>query len=92
MISKGGGSYPRWRGDGKELFYVASGGTLTSVDISAEPVFQAGAPRPLFQLPPDFIGSEVTPDGRRFLIGVPVAQSASVPFTVLLNWQATLKK
>ena len=92
LISKGGGSYPRWRGDGKELFYVASGGTLTSVDISAEPVFQAGAPRPLFQLPPDFIGSEVTPDGRRFLIGVPVAQSASVPFTVLLNWQATLKK
>ncbi len=92
LISKGGGTYPRWRGDGKELFYVASGGKLTSVDISAKPVFQAGAPRPLFQLPPGFIGSEVTPDGGRFLIGVPAALSASVPFTVLLNWQATLKK
>ena len=92
LISKGGGTYPRWRGDGKELFYVASGGKLTSVDISTKPVFQAGAPRPLFQLPLGFIGSEVTPDGSRFLIGVSVAQSASVPFTVVLNWQSTLKK
>jgi hypothetical protein len=38
------------------------------------------------------MGSEVTPDGSRFLIGVSVAQSASVPFTVVLNWQTTLKK
>jgi eukaryotic-like serine/threonine-protein kinase len=92
LISKGGGTNPRWRGDGKELFYVASDGKLMAVDISAKPVFKAGAPRPMFQLPPGFIGGDVTADGRRFLIGVPVAQSASVPFTVLLNWQATLKK
>ena len=92
LISKGGGTDPRWRGDGKELFYVASDGKLMSVDISTKPVFQAGVPRPLFQLPPGFIGGEVTADGRRFLIGVPVAQSASVPFTVVLNWQTTLKK
>lgn len=92
LISKGGGTNPKWRGDGKELFYVASDGKFMSVDISAKPVFQAGAPRPLFQLPPGFIGSEVTPDGRRFLIGVPVAQNTPVAFTVVLNWQTTLKK
>jgi hypothetical protein len=92
LISKGGGTGPRWRGDGKELFYVASDGKLMSVDISAKPVLEARTPRPLFQLPPGFIGGDVTPDGRRFLIGVPVAQSASVPFTVVLNWQTTLKK
>jgi dipeptidyl aminopeptidase/acylaminoacyl peptidase len=92
LISKGGGTDPRWRGDGKELFYVASNGKLMSVDISAKPLFEAGAPRPLFQLPPGFIGGDVTADGRRFLVGVPVAQSASVPFTVVLNWQMTLKK
>ncbi len=92
LISKGGGTDPRWRGDGKELFYVASDGKLMSVDISAKPVFEAGTPKPLFQLPPGFIGGDFTPDGRRFLIGVPVAQSASVPFTVVLNWQTTLKK
>jgi serine/threonine protein kinase/Tol biopolymer transport system component len=92
LISKGGGTDPRWRGDGKELFYVASDGKLMSVDISTKPVLEAGKPRPLFQLPPGFVGGGVTPDGRRFLIGVPVAQSASVPFTVVLNWQTILKK
>ena len=92
LISKGGGTDPRWRGGGKEVFYVASDGKLMSVDVSAKPVFEAGTPKPLFQLPPDFIGGDFTPDGRRFLIGVPVAQSASVPFTVVLNWQTTLKK
>jgi eukaryotic-like serine/threonine-protein kinase len=92
LISKGGGTDPRWRGDGKELFYLASDGKLMAVDISAKPIFKAGAPRPLFQLPPGSIGSDVTADGRRFLVGVPVAQSASVPFTVVLNWQTTLKK
>jgi len=92
LISKGGGNSPRWRGDGEELFYVASDGKLMSVDISAKPVFKAGAPGPLFQLPPGFIGADVTADGRRFLVGVPVAQTAEVPFTVVLNWQTTLKK
>jgi eukaryotic-like serine/threonine-protein kinase len=92
LISKDGGTNPRWRGDGKELFYVASDEKLMSVDISSKPVFQAGVPRPLFQLPPGFIGGEVTADGRRFLIGVPAALSASVPFTVVLNWQTALKK
>ena len=92
LISKGGGNNPRWRRDGKELFYVASDRKLMSVDISATPVFEAGTPRPLFQLPPGFIGGDVIADGRRFLVGVPVGQSASVPFTVVLNWQATLKK
>ena len=92
LISKGGGTGPRWRGDGKELFYVASDGKLMSVDIRAKPVFEAGAPRPLFQLPVGFIGVEVAADGRRFLVAVPVAQSASVPFTVVLNWQKILKK
>jgi eukaryotic-like serine/threonine-protein kinase len=92
LISKEGGTDPKWRGDGKELFYVASDGKLMSVDISAKSAFEAGTPRPLFQLPPGSIGGDVTADGKRFLIGMPVAQSASVPFTVVLNWQTNLKK
>ena len=92
LISKGGGTDPRWRGDGRELFYVASDGKLMSVDIDTKPVFAAGTSRPLFQLPPGVSGVDVTADGSRFLIGVPVAQSASVPFTVVLNWATTLKK
>jgi eukaryotic-like serine/threonine-protein kinase len=92
LISKGGGTDPRWRGDGNELFYVASDGKLMSVGISAKPAFEAGVPKPLFQLPPGFIGGDVTADGQRFLIGVPVAQSAAAPFTVVMNWQTSLKK
>jgi hypothetical protein len=43
------------RGDGKELFYVASDRKLLVVDISAKPALKAGAPRPLFQLPPGWL-------------------------------------
>jgi eukaryotic-like serine/threonine-protein kinase len=92
LISKRGGTEPRWRGDGKQLFYVASDGKLMLVDISAKPIFKAGAPRPLFQLPPGVLGFEVTADGERFLIDTPVALSAPAPFTVVLNWQTILKK
>ena len=92
LISKGGGTDPRWRGDGKELLYVAPDGKLMSVDISVNHVFEAGAPKPLFRLPPGFIGGDVTADGRSILVGVPLAQNASVPFTVVLNWQTSLKK
>ena len=55
-----------------------SDGKLMSVAISTKSVFEAGAPSPLFQLPAGFVGVDVTADGRRFLIGVAVAQSASV--------------
>jgi eukaryotic-like serine/threonine-protein kinase len=92
LISKEGGTDPKWRGDGKELFYLASDGELMSVDISAKSLFKAGAPRPLFQIRPGFFGGDVTADGKRFLIGMPLAQSAAVPLTVVLNWQASLKK
>jgi eukaryotic-like serine/threonine-protein kinase len=91
LISKRGWTDPRWRGEGKELFYVASDGKLLVVDISAKPALKAGAPRPLFQLPPGVIGFEVTADAERFLIGAPVG-GAPVPFTVVLNWQTALKK
>jgi eukaryotic-like serine/threonine-protein kinase len=92
LISKSGGTDPRWRGDGKELFYVAPDGKLMSVDISVNHVFETHAPKPLFQLPPGFIGGDVAADGRRFLVGVPLTQNASVPFTVVMNWQTTSKK
>jgi eukaryotic-like serine/threonine-protein kinase len=92
LISKGGGTNPRWRGDGKELFYMASDGKLMSVDIGAKPIFEAGSPRSLFQLPPGVLGFEVTADGERFLMNTPVALNAPAPFTVVLNWQMVLKQ
>jgi serine/threonine protein kinase len=91
MVSKNGGRAVRWRGDSKEIFYTGSGGDLMSVDVSTTPVFQAGMPKPMFKYPAP-INWDVTADGQRFLFAVPVGQNSASPYTVVLNWQAALKR
>ncbi|MGH9658354.1 MAG: TolB family protein, partial [Bryobacteraceae bacterium] len=91
LVSRGGGTAPRWRGDGKELFYLAPDGKMMAVEVMAGREFRAGAPTPLFQTPPGAIVGDVTSDGKRFLLVTPVGPSASAPFTVVLNWMAGLK-
>jgi eukaryotic-like serine/threonine-protein kinase len=93
QISKAGGVNPRWRGDGKELFYSTQDGRVMAVEVTANPSFQAGIPQPLFNVAPNASNLQVTPDGKRFLIAAPPQQTnAEVPITVLLNWPALLKK
>jgi eukaryotic-like serine/threonine-protein kinase len=94
MVSKDGGTAPVWRHDGKELFYMGADGSLTAVDVSTSGVFQAGVPKTLFKGPAGVIFFDVSPDGKRFLMVAPSATSAtpSPKFTVVLNWQAGLKK
>ena len=91
LVSQGGGTAPRWRGDGTELFYLSSDGKMMAVDVKAGQAFSAGAPGPLFQTPTGTIMGDVTADGKRFLLATPVGPSASAPFTVVLNWTAGLK-
>ena len=85
-----GGSDPRWRSD--KLFYVSPAATIMAVDVMPGAVFQAGTPKPIFKLPPGVITWDVTADGTRFLVAVPLEQSAQAPFTVVLNWQEGLKR
>jgi eukaryotic-like serine/threonine-protein kinase len=97
LISNSGGAQPRWRGDGKELYYAAPDANIMAVSIATQPAFEAGIPKALFRMPVaggPAIGSkwDVTADGQRFLIAAPAAASATTPFTVVLNWQAGLKK
>ena len=92
LVSRGGGTAPRWRGDGRELFYLAPGGKLMAVDVITSPRFQSGTPSPLFQTPPGTLAVDVAADGKRFLLVTPAGPSASVPFTVVLNWTASLKE
>ncbi len=92
LVSKGGGSAPRWRGDGGELFYLAPDGMVMAAEVGAGSPFQSGAPKPLYRMPAGATPGDVSADGKRFLVGVPVQQSAQTPFTVVLNWQAGLKK
>jgi Tol biopolymer transport system component len=92
MVSKDGGYNPLWRRDGKELFYLSLVGTAMAVDVNTSGVFQAGVPKVLFKLPPGVPSWDVSADGRRFLTVVPTASGAQSKFTVVLNWQAALKK
>jgi eukaryotic-like serine/threonine-protein kinase len=99
QVSRDGGNQPRWRRDGKELFYLSLGGKLMAVDVTEEPIFKAGSPKPLFQLPVTGVYSDAAlhvfrwdtaPDGKRFLINT--AKTSSEPLTVILNWTAELKQ
>jgi hypothetical protein len=92
LVSRGGGSAPRWRGDGREIFYLAPDGKMMAVDVITAPEFQAGTPKPLFQTPAGAIVGDVSADGKRFLLVAPAGPSASAPFTVVLNWTSGLKK
>ena len=91
-MSKGGGLLPRWRSDGKELFYQADR-TIMAVDVKADPVFQTGEPKALFEptnSAPSLWG--VAPDGKKFLATISVTENTQGPFNVVLNWPAMLKK
>jgi eukaryotic-like serine/threonine-protein kinase len=99
QVSKQGGSLPRWRADGKELFYLGRNGSsvmAAGIRVAGASV-QSDTPRELFPISPvpAVLTSpyDVTADGQRFLV---IQRSASeqgpAPLTVVTNWQAGLKK
>ena len=93
-VSTGGGTWPRWRGDGKELFFKALDNRMMSVPVHSGPTFEAGAPVALFDtndLEPDNLTYDVSSDGQRFLVSG-VFESASRPVIIRLNWLAGLKR
>jgi len=101
QVSVGGGVQPRWRRDGKELFYLATDGRLMATPISGGATFTHGVAKPLFKTAVIPHGSQsiglvtyydVSPEGQRFLCVIPSASDESfAPITVVLNWQAALK-
>ncbi|MDQ5856879.1 MAG: hypothetical protein M3542_01190, partial [Acidobacteriota bacterium] len=89
-ISASGGSLPRWRRDGKELFYLASNGDMVSVPTQVTGGFHAGSPSVLFTATPPPSDLDVTPDGQRFLFLE--GGQGDVPLTVVVNWAAEARK
>jgi Tol biopolymer transport system component len=88
QVSNRGGNFPRWRNDGRELYYRSPGdGKVMAVEIATSPVFRAGKPQPLGLVLP---GAWDSADGKRFLAAV--SPDGPQPDTVVLNWQAGLKK
>jgi Tol biopolymer transport system component len=98
VASNGGGAEPRWRADGRELFYVSADRRLMTVPTTMGPAFEAGTPGVLFEMNvrdlvyPYLRRYEVTPDGQRFVLQELMDRSSPSPLTVVVNWPALLKK
>jgi hypothetical protein len=97
QISNGGGTKPKWRGDGKEIFFMAPDDTLKAVPVSISATFEPGIPKALFKRTIERGGLArsrwtLTPDGQRFIVNAARVASQSAPFAVVLNWPATLAK
>ena len=93
-VSVEGGTEPRWRGDGRELFYVGPDRRLISVPIASGATFTPGLPAPLFEtrLADTWWWDYVVLPGGRFVIKQRVEQTPSSRVTVVLNWQAALHR
>jgi Tol biopolymer transport system component len=93
-ISAAGGSQPHWRGDGREIFYVARDGRMMVVPIGTGDSFDPGTAAPLFQtrLPPILTpfraGYSATADGQRFLLNNLAPDAEPSTITIVSNWRA----
>jgi Tol biopolymer transport system component len=93
MVSRDGGVMPRWRRDGRELFYISPNSEMMSVEVNSQSVFQSGTPHSLFLT--DMIDTgirtgpmswDIAPDGKRFLI-ISENSAGTSSLNVILNWR-----
>jgi serine/threonine-protein kinase len=92
QASPNGGAQPRWRSDGKELFYVENRNTMMAVPVSTGQGLTLGQPQRLFEsadlifrnLPwPQY---DVSADGQRFLTSTPVQEDTPPTIRIVQNW------
>src|SRR5262245_41294993 len=94
-VSTNGGYEPRWRADGREIYFLSEDRMLMAVPVAAGPSF--GIPKALFQtqVPPGVTANRThyvpNRDGQRFLVNM-ATDAVATPVTVVLNWTAALKK
>jgi eukaryotic-like serine/threonine-protein kinase len=96
-VSTAGGSQPKWRRDGRELFYMAPDRKLMAVEVKLGATFEAKAPQPLFSTRvltlTEFRNHyAVTGDGQRFLVNSQLDDTSVATITVFVNWTADLKR
>jgi hypothetical protein len=99
QVSTSSGRQPRWRGDGKEVFYLDSDNKLMGAGVNGQGAsLVVGAVRPLFEVhswAEESLGYwyvyDVTNDGQRFLVNTVAGEKASAPITLVINWKAALK-
>lgn len=98
QVSNGGGDQPKWRSDGKELFYLAPDGKIMATLVSTGANFDAGAPTALFQANPremvatsEQASYDVSADGQKFLVNTQL-KTGTMPMSVVLNWTSKLNR
>jgi Tol biopolymer transport system component len=92
QVSRDGGGRPVWSRDGKELYFISADSKMMAVEIRSGSKFDAGVPKALFDVRMDGgAWFDVSKDGK-FLIPSQVQSAATVPMTVVVNWQAGLKR
>ncbi len=93
-ISSAGGIQPKWRRDGKEIFYIATDKRLMAAEVNVEgEVPEVGASRPLFG--PLVCGGgcyDVSADGQHFLVRTEPEQATAGSWTLVQNWTGALKR
>ena len=97
QISTAGGNSPRWRPDGREIFYMGPAGRLMAAGVTAQgETLEVGQVRPLFSPTGVMQGNipvyDVSADGQRFLLRMFPEQKSGEPLTLVQNWTAGLKK
>ena len=94
QISTAGGVTPKWRADGKELFYQALDNQLMAVKLEPGARLKAIAPTALFKMSPTSINKiyDVSADGQSILVNAVAREEKPSPITVVLNWTAGLKE
>jgi Tol biopolymer transport system component len=95
QVSTGGGHFPVWSADGKEIFYVGDDNRLTAVPVRTESGIELGTPEPLFEVRLRSVlgrAYDVSADGKRFLLNTSLEDVRSVSLTLVQNWAADLKR
>jgi Tol biopolymer transport system component len=92
QISKGSGGSPRWRKDGKEIFFDDASGQIFAVDVLPGPGFSVGPPKVLLAPGTSNGDFDVSADGQRFLVGTRGGSAGNVPINVVQNWWLELEK
>jgi Tol biopolymer transport system component len=90
QISIAGGSGPKWRGDGKELYYTKADALMAALFQDVQQGIRTETPRELFN-PSGQFGYDVTPDGRRFLVMLSTQGQQQRKLNVVSHWQAALR-
>lgn len=97
QVSTSGGGGPRWRRDGKELYYLSPENMIMAAEIAFKATtVEVSNVHPLFEVPLIvqliFPGYDVSANGNQFLVNVQSETQNQTPLSLTVNWDAEIKK